>query len=452
MFQKNEKPNLFEKLIYGSSQIGLNAMYTLFASYIILFYTDVKGINPASVGTVILFCKIFDGFSDLIAGQYIDTHKNKYGHCIPIIIKWSLPMLVSVVLTFLVPDTTPALQLAFIFVTYNLFNTIFYTIVGAAVASLPSYAADDPTDRSQMLAYSMLFAAGMQVVVASKIMPIIESFGGMNSQAAWVKATLFFGAIGMLFLFLNVFFVKERVENDKPAENALKGASFAFRNKYWIYTLIIGICANILLIFNLSVSVYYLKDVMDNLALMGSFIAVSNIPGVFLMMVVPSLLGKITKRALVVFGTALILVGQILFIVGPSDNVTWFLATGLIKGIGMGFPMGLAGAMIGDCVDYGEWKLGTRVQSVLFSANSVGQKIGQGLLTSLLGIFLTAVGYDGLKETQSAATIAGIDGFFKYGPIVVCIILGITAYLFTIEKDLPKMRKEIAEKKMNKSV
>lgn len=447
MFQKNEKPNLLEKLIYGSSQIGLNAMYTLFASYIILFYTDVKGINPASVGTVILFCKIFDGFSDLVAGQYIDTHKSKYGHCIPILLRWSLPMMASVVLTFLVPNTTPAIQLVFIFVTYNLFNTILYTIVGAAAASLPSYAADDPIDRSQMLAYSMLFAAAMQVIVASRIMPIVEYFGGMNSQAAWVKATLFFGAIGTVFLFLNAFFVKERVENDKPAENVLKGASLAFRNKYWIYTLIIGICANVLLIFNLSVSVYYLKDVMGNLGLMGSFVAVSNVPGVILMMIVPSLLGKISKRTMVVFGTALILVGQILFIVGPSDNVTWFLATGLIKGIGMGFPMGLTGAMIGDCVDYGEWKLGTRVQSVLFAANSVGQKIGQGLLTSLLGIFLSTVGYDGLKEIQSEATIAGIDSFFKYGPIVALIILGIAAYLFTIEKDLPKMRQEIAERK-----
>lgn len=192
---------------------------------------------------------------------------------------------------------------------------------------------------------------------------------------------------------------------------------------------------------------YYLKDVMGNLGLMGSFIAVSNVPGVFLMMVVPSVLGKISKRALVVFGTVLILAGQILFILGPSDNVTWFLATGLIKGIGMGFPMGLAGAMIGDCVDYGEWKLGTRVQSVLFAANTVGQKIGQGLLTSLLGIFLAAVGYDGLKEVQSEATIAGIDGFFKYGPVVVCIFLGVAAYLFTIEKDLPTMLKEVAERK-----
>ena len=83
-------------------------------------------------------------------------------------------MMLSVVLTFLVPDASAPIQLIFIFVTYNLFNTIFYTIVGAAAASLPSYAADDPTDRSQMLAYSMLFAAAMQVIVASRIIPISD--------------------------------------------------------------------------------------------------------------------------------------------------------------------------------------------------------------------------------------------------------------------------------------
>lgn len=355
-------------------------------------------------------------------------------------------MMASVVLTFMVPNTVPALQLAFIFVTYNLFNTIFYTIVCSGVSALPSYAADDPIDRSQMLAYSMLFAAGMQVVVASRIMPVVEFFGGMNSQGAWIKATVLFGAIGLVFLMLNVLFVKERVENDKPAENVIKGAGFALKNKYWVLTLIIGICANMLLMFNLSVSVYYLKDVMGNLGLMGSFIAVSNVPGVFLMMVVPSFFGKIRKRDMVLFGAILILVGQIMFIVGPSTNTTWFLITGLIKGIGLGFPMGLTGALIGDCVDYGEWKLGTRVQSVLFAANSVGQKIGQGVLTSLLGIFLSAVGYIGTQEVQSAATIAGIDSFFKFGPVIVAIILGISAYLFKIEDKLPEMRREVAER------
>lgn len=447
MFQKNAKPNLFEKLIYGSGQIGLNALYTLFSSYVLLFYTDVVGINAATIGLVVLVSKFFDGFSDLIAGQLIDTHKNKYGHCIPVLMKWTIPMVLSVILVFLVPDTILALQIAFIFITYNLFNTILYTYCCMAFASLPSYVTDDSVDRSQMLVYSMLVAAAMQTILASTIMPMVNFFGGQNLQSAWIKSILVFGLLGIIFLYLNVFFVKERVENTTPPENIVVGVKAAFRNKYWVYTLIANICNNILLVFNLSVSVYYLDNVVGNLGLMGAFIAVSNIPGVVLMIFLPSILNKVSKQKLTVFGSVLILVAQIAFIVGPSNNVAWLLGTGLVRGFGMGFPMGLNGAMIGDCIDYGEWKTGIRVQSVLFSSNSVGIKIGQGILTSLLGFFLTAVGYDGLKEVQDAATIAGIDSFFKYVPIVVCIVLIIFSYLFDLEKKLPGIQKELEEKR-----
>lgn len=119
MFQKNAKPNLLEKLIYASGQIGLNAFYTLFSSYVLLFYTDVMGVKASNVGLIILFSKLFDGFSDLIAGQIIDKHKSKYGHCIPVLMRWTIPMIASVIFVFLVPKTIPTLQLAFIFVTYN---------------------------------------------------------------------------------------------------------------------------------------------------------------------------------------------------------------------------------------------------------------------------------------------------------------------------------------------
>ena len=83
MNPKTKKVGIVEKIIYGSGDIGINAMYTLFSSYVLFFYTDVIGLNAAIIGTCILFSKIFDGISDLIAGQYIDTHKGKRGHCIP---------------------------------------------------------------------------------------------------------------------------------------------------------------------------------------------------------------------------------------------------------------------------------------------------------------------------------------------------------------------------------
>lgn len=447
MDSKNRKVGLGEKLIYGSGDMGLNMMYTLFSSYVLMFYTDVIGLNPALIGTCILVSKVLDGISDLIAGQWIDTHKGKKGHCIPILARWSIPMLLSVVFVFMVPNTSLALRLVFIMVTYNLFNTVTYTVVGAAHATLASYVTDDSTTRSQMMIYKMMFAALTQTFMASSILPVVNACGGRDSQMAWVKAVLIFGVIGLVTLLLNAYFVKERVDNPQPPENVFKGVGVALRNKYWLLTVIIGIFTNIILMFNLSVAVFYLKDVMQNEALMGAWVAVSNIPGIFVALVIPGMLSKgVSKRNLSLIGIGIMLVGQILFIMLPGSPMT-LLITGLIKGIGFGFPMGMGNAMVADTMDYGEWKTGVRVQGVLMAATGVGSKLGQGLLTSLFGIFLTAVGYDGMLKAQAVSTVQGIDTFFQWGPIAVLVVLFVLTWFYKVEAMNPKIRQELVARR-----
>ena len=149
---------------------------------------------------------------------------------------------------------------------------------------------------------------------------------------------------------------------------------------------------------------------------------------------------------MVLFGAVCMVVAQIAFIFLPTSNAVLF-GTALLRGIGMGFAMGMAGALIGDTIDYGEWKTGVRVQSVLFSASSVGAKIGQGAMTAAFGFFLTAIGYDGALAAQAAGTISGIDAFFKFGPLVVAIILLIDIWFLDVETKNPQYIKEIAERK-----
>lgn len=448
--EQKKKVGLFEKLVYGSGQIGMNVMYTLFSSYVLLFYTDVIGITPAMIGGVILASKVFDGVSDLIAGQIIDTHKGKGGHCIPVLAKWSIPMVLSVLAVFAVPNTGTVLRLVFIFITYNLFNTVLYTYTSMAYGTLPTYVTNDSIERSQMMIYAMLFAGATQTVLASTIMPLLNFFGGMEMQSAWIKTCLVFGLIGLVFLFANVFVVKERVDNPAPPENIIEGVKYAVMNKYWLICLVMSLATQVCLMFMLSISVYYLTNVVNNVALMGAFIACSNLPGVFLMMVMPSMLRKVTKQQMYLIGCAIMLVANVAFLFGPSDSVPFLLGTALLRGIGFGFPMGLNSAFLGDCVDYGEWKTGVRVQSPLFSANSVAQKIGQGLLTSLFGFFLTAIGYDGLKEVQTASAISGINYFFKLVPIVMTIIMILCALAMNVEKQMPQIVKDLEAKRAAK--
>ncbi len=451
MPKESNKISLVEKVLYGSGDVGLNAMYTLFSSYVLFFYTDVIFMNAALIGAVIMVSKIFDGFSDLIAGQLIDTHKSKRGHCIPVLLKWTLPMVASVVLVFLVPDSTVAVRVAYIFVTYNLFNTVLYTYVGMAHGSLATYVTNNSEDRSQMLIFKMLFAALTQTIMASVMMPMVNFFGGQQVQSAWIKSILVFGIAGIIPLALNILFVKERIDNDAPPENIVQGVKCAFVNKYWWMAFVINLCANFILTFNLSVSVYYLNTVMGNMGLMGTFVACSNMPGVVLCVVCPFLLKKFTKRQMVLFGAACMIVAQVVFIVAPA-TVPVLFATALLRGIGMGFAMGMAGALIGDTIDYGEWKTGTRVQSVLFSASSVGAKVGQGAMTALFGFILTAIGYDGQAAVQTAQAVSGINGFFKFGPLVIAVILLIDTWFLDVETKNPQYIKELEERKAKAGV
>ena len=66
-----------EKVSYGITEIACNPMYTIFCSFLVFFYTDVIGVNAAAVGTIILISRIFDGFSDIIAGNIVQHTTQK---------------------------------------------------------------------------------------------------------------------------------------------------------------------------------------------------------------------------------------------------------------------------------------------------------------------------------------------------------------------------------------
>lgn len=289
----------------------------------------------------------------------------------------------------------------------------------------------------------MLFAALTQTIMASAILPMVNFYGGQDSQSAWVKSILTFGAVGTVFLFLNVLAVKERVDNEAPSENIIQSVKVAFQNKYWLMSAVLQICCTIVLLFNLSISVYYLENVAGNLGLMGAYVAASNIPGIIGMLIIPSFLDKISKKKLVLLGGVFMLIGQVVFILGPTDNTTILIGTALLRGIGFMFPMGLVNAMTGDTIEYGEWKTGTKVQAVLFSAKCVAEKLGQGLMTSLFGFFLTAVGYDGNLAAQPESAVLGIEKFFKFAPLVAIAVILLICMGWKLDDEMPQIQKEL---------
>lgn len=446
-----ERISLREQIIYGSGDVALNICYTMFSSFVLYFYTNTILLDAAMAGVVILISRIFDGISDIIAGHIIDNTREREGHCIPWLKRCMIPYAICFVIVFTMPHSSTAVMLAYLFVTYNLFNTIVFTMQNLAHLTLPAFVTDDQKTRSTMIVIKMIFAAGTQIIIANVTLPAIQALGG--DQAAWVKLSAIYAVISIVITFIMTSVVKERIleapaaQENKQSISIWKELGIAIRNKYWLITLGLAATGTAQLVFSTTISTYYMDAVVGNASLVGIFVLCMNLPCIFEGMFMERLFHYFTKSQIALVGTIFQIVGEIIFIIGPTSSLSVLFLSALIRGIGFGVVYPLATAMVIDTIEYGEWKTGIRVQGVLTSAQSVAQKVMNGVGTSVFGFVLTAVAYDGSQSVQTAAAARGIEQFFKWGPMVVYAIQLILLLLYRLDKEYPQIMKDLEERR-----
>ena len=126
-----------EIILYGLGDVGVNIIWALPSSFLMLYYTDSVGISAAYIGTMMLICRLFDGVSDILMGVIIDKTHTKWGKARPWLLFMGLPLIVSVFLTFHVPGSwSENAQKVYSFVTYFVMSVICYTAVNLAYHSM----------------------------------------------------------------------------------------------------------------------------------------------------------------------------------------------------------------------------------------------------------------------------------------------------------------------------
>lgn len=76
--RKAEKVGLGKLLLWNSSSCSV-ALSTLMLGYVTFYCTDVLQLAPALVGTLFMVSKIFDSFTDIVAGFIVDRTQTRWG-------------------------------------------------------------------------------------------------------------------------------------------------------------------------------------------------------------------------------------------------------------------------------------------------------------------------------------------------------------------------------------
>lgn len=282
-----------EKVSYGITEIACNPMYTIFCSFLVFFYTDVIGVNAAAVGTIILISRIFDGFSDIIAGNIVEHTHAKSGSARPWILRIAIPLGISYIAMFTVPDCGEWGKLIYIFVSYNVIQSVVYTMANAAMSALPTYMTNDRNSRSSCYAVRLFIAAATQTVLSLKFMNIIDALGG--GQRAWIKLAAILGTIAAIVFAIVYMTTRETVtsggENGEDVP-LLVGLKALMHNKYWFSVLAMQFCCVLHQVTTLTVGVYYAKYILNDAKLVGNIIMYHHFPALVVMLLVPIALDK----------------------------------------------------------------------------------------------------------------------------------------------------------------
>lgn len=161
----------------------------------------------------------------------------------------------------------------------------------------------------------------------------------------------------------------------------------------------------------------------------------------------PLLLKRLGKRNMSLIGCVGCLIGQFVFMIKP-ENFYWLLGCCIIRGICFAPLNSVIFGMLGDVVEFGQWKTHLRQESFIFAIGSVGTKLGNGITAAVLTQLLAFSGYVSKAgvTTQPQSVVNMIMNIYKVGPLIVWVTVVIILLLYRLDKKYPMIMKELEER------
>lgn len=441
------------RVAYGLGDTACNVVFGMITALLTLFYTDYCGISVVTVGMVMLISRIFDGSSDVIMGIIVSKTKSKWGKARPWILWMSVPYVLCAVAMFCVPHTSSTtIQFWYIFVTYNLCTTVCYTAINVPYGTLSTMMTRSSHERDLLSIVRMALSPVGKIIAVTFTMPVVKLFG--DNQAAWIKTMSMWCAIALILLIICFVRCKETVnfeaaQQEQPKVPASRALKALLGNPYFWATLVLWTVTCVHTTIIGTDLPYYCKYVLGNDSWYYSVIYTAEIVTLIVgALLCPLLLQKFNKRDLSLIGCIIVVIAHALIMVNPM-SFQWVLAMTVIRSLGQAPLTSLVFGMMGDVVEYGQWKSHLRQESLIFGGGSLGFKIGTGITSAVMTAMLEGAGFlssvtGGAMQPTSAQHM--ISSIFKFGPIFVWAAAIIVLLFYKLDKIYPTIVKELAER------
>ena len=440
-----EHISLREKAAYGMGDVACNVVFALTTSLLLYFYTNVAHVDVLVVGAILMVSRIFDGVSDIVVGALIDRTHSRHGKARAWILWMMLPYGASAVLLFTVPPGSPLVKAIYIFITYNLCTTVVYTALNLPYATLATLMTRDAGQRTSINLFRTGMSAVGNLVVTAVTFPLVSLLG--DTQRAWVTVSLLYAvlAIGMLwFCFKNCHerVPRETKTREGRAVPALAGLRLVLTNKYFVLFFLLSVFLAFYEAVTGSCSAYYAQYVLGNRDLTGVLATFESIPQIAAVLLIGPLIFRLGKRNVALLGALIAVSGMAAQLFAPA-NLSLALFACVLRGVGKGCFRGVKYSMLSDIIEYGHWKTGVRLEGVIVSATTAGQKFGSGATMALVGLLLEAAGFTGTSLIPAQAAFM-VEHIYILGNLLAWGLIAAALLFYRLDRLYPKIMADMA--------
>ncbi len=432
----NVKTSIFEKISYGMGDVACNVVFALTSGLVTYFYTNVMSVSAGLVGMIMLFSRLFDGLSDVAIGLIMDKVHSRHGRGRAWVLWMAIPYAVTAVLLFCLPARAEgAVQAAYIFVSYNLCTTVVYTALNLPYGAMAPLMTSNEQDLAKINLFRMSMSPVGNMIVSAATLPVINRMGG--DQAAWIKVTIIYSAVAVGMLLWCFFGTRERV-NTQAARDAetlpisVRMGALA-KNKYFIMILCTALFLAVYQTVNGTCGTYYAQYILGNNEYYSVLNLAESIPGTIAIMLLAPLIARFGKRNLVLVGALVTAAAQLTLLFVPA-NPAFACVIAAVRGIGKAPLFGCIFTMMADVVNFGHWKTGVRVQALVFSAATVGQKFGGGITGAAVGKLMDTSGFTGHAEEIPSA-VAMVENLYIWGPVLSWAVIALLMLGYRLDQE-----------------
>lgn len=428
-----------QKAAFGFGAFGKDIVYMLISSYLLYYYNVVLGMSSAFIGTILMVARVFDAFNDPFMGIVVAKTRSRWGRFRPWIFAGSVLNAVTIYALYATPySLSEGGQKVWLTIFYFAWG-ITYTLMDIPFWSIIPAVTEPGADREQLTSLARTCSGIGDAIPVVLTMVIVPILGGTmaNYRIGFKWWALIIAIVFVISETVCVMSVREKETEDIPV-TGIKDMFKSLISNDQAMTVVVSIilvytslnlCGNLVL--------YFFQFDIGNEGYYSYFTGAAFFAQVMVMMLIPLFRKSRTKDQLFIIGFAVQIFGFIVILLMSMCGafnvqnqillIILLCIPGMMIYTGYGMLNVIMTVFLSDSVDYGEYKNGTRDESVIFSMQTFTVKLASGLAVFIAGYVIKWINLDTQISVQSKATITGLRLWMTI-PSILLLVIGIFVY------------------------